>query len=139
MGATAPAVDAPVAKTAPMGAKPAPAAAGPMGLKPGRETQAAAVARAFLHICKCKPLRPGWSEAEFLRWHEERFEEAMAYQARQMDAATDKYEGAGLDAKQTPAMRRAVAEREREDEREWRELADLAACPEWDQHAVDVD
>ena len=55
------------------------------------------------------------------------------------DRATDEYEGAGLNATQTPAMQQAAAEREREDEREWHELADLAACPEWDQHAVELD
>lgn len=48
---------------------------------------------------------------------------------------TDECDGYGLARPSTPAMQRAAAESDRQDEREWRELADLAACPEWGRYA----
>ena len=50
-----------------------------------------------------------------------------------MDAATDEYESAGLAAGRTHAMKQAAAQSERQEERDWNDLTDLAATPEWDR------
>ncbi len=72
-----------------------------------------------------------WSDAQYQEWLDEVHADCVAHQARMADLAADEYDGYGLARPSTPAMQRAAAESDRRDEREWRELADLAACPEW--------
>lgn len=87
------------------------------------QSEASKVAVAFLQACKAKPIAPDFSVEQFQAWCDAHYAEAMAHQ--------DEHEGAGLAAERTPAMERAAAERERQDERDWNDPADLAATPEW--------
>lgn len=119
---------APVAPLVPIGTKTAPVVAKAIASK------AAQVAEAFARACKAKPIAPDFDETQFQAWLNERYAEAVAHQ----DAAVDEYEGAGLAAPRTPAMQQAAAQSDRQDARDWSDLADLAACPDWDR-ASDMD